>query len=238
MHRHFGVQLDGGREESEESSIERGEVIWLKDVDPARVIETLEELGYRDPSRAAKTLQGFRGASFVTRLEQKGRQRLDLLVPQVLRECGRHREPETVLERVVAILEAVGLRSAYLALLNENRGVLERLVELCGHSEFLARQISAHPLLLDELIDTRVLQRIPDRESLSRDLQARLSETSPDDDYTSYGFELTHKFSKRTRVFASYYDSDLWSGAVETKESGERVAHDGNKYGFGIRHDF
>ena len=198
VHRHFGVQLDGGREESEESSIERGEVIWLKDVDPARVIETLEELGYRDPSRAAKTLQGFRGASFVTRLEQKGRQRLDLLVPQVLRECGRHREPETVLERVVAILEAVGLRSAYLALLNENRGVLERLVELCGHSEFLARQISAHPLLLDELIDTRVLQRIPDRESLSRDLQARLSETSPDDEEAQ--LEALRKF-QRSAVF-------------------------------------
>jgi glutamate-ammonia-ligase adenylyltransferase len=197
VHWHFGAQLDGGRE-VEEPTVERAEIIWLGETDPERAVEALDELGYRDPRRAAEILQALRGAGFVARLEQKGRQRLDALVPKVLRECGGHRHPETVLERVVGILEAVGLRSAYFALLNESPTALERLAEICGHSEFLARQISRHPLLLDELIDPRVLDRIPDRASLTADLKARLAETGGNDEEAQ--LDTLRKF-QRSAVF-------------------------------------
>ena len=62
-----------------------------------------------------------------------------------------------VLRRVLAIIEAIGQRSAYFALLQENGPARARLVELCRHGDFLAAQIAAHPLLLDELIDERLL---------------------------------------------------------------------------------
>ena len=57
-----------------------------------------------------------------------------------------------------------------------------------------------------------------------------------DDDYDSYGIEAEHKFSKRTRIFASLYNSDLWG--TGTKANGKKEAYDGSKYGMGIRHDF
>jgi len=198
IHHHFGAQLDGGREVAVEPAVERAEIIWVGDASTEHTEQALGDLGYRDLQRAAAIVQSLRGASFVARLEQKGRQRLDALVPKVLRECGGHRQPETVLERLVGILEAVGLRSAYFALLNENKGALERLVELCGHSDFLARQISAHPLLLDELIDPRVLERIPDRNSLSADLKSRLRETSAGDEEAQ--LEALRQF-QRSAVF-------------------------------------
>ena len=59
---------------------------------------------------------------------------------------------------------------------------------------------------------------------------------APDDDYDSYGLEAEHKFSKRTRIFASYYDSDLWSTTVVDEQLVD--TYDGSKYGVGIRHDF
>ena len=51
------------------------------------------------------------------------------------------------------MLEAIGSRSAYFALLNENAQVRRKLVELAARGEFLAAQIASHPLLLDELLD-------------------------------------------------------------------------------------
>src|SRR5262249_12137615 len=48
-----------------------------------------------------------------------------------------------------------------------------RLVELCGHGEFLAQQIASYPLLLDELIDERLLLEISGRVELARELALR-----------------------------------------------------------------
>jgi glutamate-ammonia-ligase adenylyltransferase len=79
-----------------------------------------------------------------------------------------------VLERLLGVLHAVGLRSAYFALLNENPAALKHLALLCARSEFLVRQVERHPLLLDELIDPRVFASLPDREQLFADLRERL----------------------------------------------------------------
>ena len=62
-------------------------------------------------------------------------------------------------------------------------------------------------------------------------------DTGPDDDYTSYGIELQHAFSKRTRIYASYYDSDLLGTSASTNSFGFQ-SEDGNKFGVGVRHDF
>ena len=65
------------------------------------------------------------------------------------------------LDGMVLIIEAIGRRSAYFALLNENPVALQRLVCLCATSEFLSRLVATHPLLLDELLDPRVFERRP-----------------------------------------------------------------------------
>ena len=52
-----------------------------------------------------------------------------------------------------SVVTAIGGRSAYFALLNENPAALQRFITLCGGSEFLASQVAVHPLLLDDLIE-------------------------------------------------------------------------------------
>ncbi len=53
-------------------------------------------------------------------------------------------------------------RSAYLALLTEHPPVLPRLAQLMGASQWAADYLTRHPLLLDELLDARVLLAEPD----------------------------------------------------------------------------
>ena len=62
-------------------------------------------------------------------------------------------------------------------------------------------------------------------------------DTGPDDEYDSWGVELQHAFSKRTRIYASYMDKDLWSFSGSTA-AGNLNAEDGGKFGIGVRHDF
>ena len=110
----------------------------------------------RSATQAAALLTEFRGGGTLRRLDAPGRARLDTLMPRLLAAiadaaCGVSQVD--VLRRILRVLEAIGSRSAYFALLNENAQVRRKLVELAARGEFLAAQIASHPLLLDELLD-------------------------------------------------------------------------------------
>src|SRR6202012_1913210 len=75
----------------------------------------------------------------------------------------------------------MGARSSSLALLKEQPAALDRLVEVCAISGFLARQIADFPLLLDELIDPKSLDSLPSREGFALELAARTERVPADD---------------------------------------------------------
>ncbi|HEX6138758.1 MAG TPA: bifunctional [glutamate--ammonia ligase]-adenylyl-L-tyrosine phosphorylase/[glutamate--ammonia-ligase] adenylyltransferase, partial [Casimicrobiaceae bacterium] len=89
------------------------------------------------------------------------RERFDRLVPGLIGVATEHRSPSAsptaVLQRLLALLEAVSGRSAYLALLTEHPPLLPRLAQLMGASAWAADYLTRRPLLLDELLDARVL---------------------------------------------------------------------------------
>ena len=70
---------------------------------------------------------------------------------------------------------------AYLALLEDHPPVRARLVALFADSALLAERVIAHPLLLDDLLDTRLETDAPDRAALLRQTQRRLANVAVDD---------------------------------------------------------
>jgi glutamate-ammonia-ligase adenylyltransferase len=127
-------------------------------------------------------LAGLRKGNLYRRLDETGRQRLDTLVPRVLEAVSALANPAEALARMAGVLQSVGRRSAYFALLNENPGALERLARVCGQSDMLARQVAEHPLLLDELLDPRIFETLPDSVQMAHDLDQRLAGRDSDDD--------------------------------------------------------
>jgi glutamate-ammonia-ligase adenylyltransferase len=59
-------------------------------------------------------------------------------------------------------------------LLIENPGARKRLVELCDASPWIARQLAAQPVLLDELLDANSLFSVPEKAGLASELRQRL----------------------------------------------------------------
>jgi glutamate-ammonia-ligase adenylyltransferase len=99
----------------------------------------------------------------------------------VLKAAAAHASPATVVQRVLRVLEAIGSRASYLALLKEQPAALDRLIEVCAISGFLSRQIAEFPLLLDELIDAKAFDELPTRAGFTMELAARTERLSPDD---------------------------------------------------------
>ncbi|MBW1988714.1 MAG: bifunctional [glutamate--ammonia ligase]-adenylyl-L-tyrosine phosphorylase/[glutamate--ammonia-ligase] adenylyltransferase [Deltaproteobacteria bacterium] len=141
----------------------------------------LSKAGFKNPGRAADLLEIFSGSPRIQHLGPKGRRLLDRVLPLAVAEAGASDAPEELLRRLLDLLEAVSQRSCYLSLILENPQVLSHLVNLCGKSPRIASQITAHPVLLDELLDPAALVTLPDRQGLVDELSRRLARTDPGD---------------------------------------------------------
>jgi [glutamine synthetase] adenylyltransferase / [glutamine synthetase]-adenylyl-L-tyrosine phosphorylase len=155
--------------------------LWGEQCEAAALADALRTGGIGESTEVARLLIELRGSSLVRRLDEPGRRRLQALLPALLAEMAGLPDPLPTLRRVLRVIEAIGARSAYFSLLHESAPARRRLVMLCGHGDFLAAQIASHPLLLDELLDERVLSELPDRASLGQELAARMEAVSEDD---------------------------------------------------------
>src|SRR5262249_13949286 len=92
----------------------------------------LAAAGCSDPARGLSTLVRMRESGRYAQLPSLPRQRFDVLVPRLLAVAAGERmpgiDPDTVLMRLLALLETVARRSAYLALVVEHPPLLPRLV--------------------------------------------------------------------------------------------------------------
>ena len=164
------------------------ESLWSPEASLERVGEDVRRAGLAEPEAAARVLLELRQSAYFRRLDEFGRRRLAILLPRVLDAVVRVEKGDAatpglpVITRLVRIIEAIGGRTAYLALLNENAQALERLVQACSMGDYLARQVAAHPLLLDELLDARVLETLPDRAQFAGELAARLEHAGTDEE--------------------------------------------------------
>lgn len=148
----------------------------------AALQERLQDLGVAPAAVAVRLLDDFRQAYWLRRLDDVGSRRLAELLPVLIGEAGATRAPLATLRRLLRVLEAIGARSAYFALLLHDGPARSRLVRVAAHGDFLTDQIASHPLLLDELIDARIFEQPPDRAALESDLAQRMAGADPQDE--------------------------------------------------------
>jgi glutamate-ammonia-ligase adenylyltransferase len=156
--------------------------VWFAAED-AKIDEELERDGvpHGEIAAVAATLAAYRHAASYRRLDEAGRRRLHVILERLLNAAAQHPKPASVVERVLRVLESIGTRSSYFALLKEQPPALNRLIEVCAISGFLSRQIADFPLLLDELIDAKAFDELPSRQSFVAELAARTERLPADD---------------------------------------------------------
>src|SRR6202021_2159832 len=130
---------------------------------------------------AAAILESYRKAANYRRLDEAGHRRVYFILARLLKAAAAHASAPTVVQGGLRVLEAIGSRASYLALLKEQPAALDRLIEVCAISGFLSRQIADFPLLLDELIDAKAFDELPTRAGFTLELAARTERLSPDD---------------------------------------------------------
>ncbi|HNP34559.1 MAG TPA: bifunctional [glutamate--ammonia ligase]-adenylyl-L-tyrosine phosphorylase/[glutamate--ammonia-ligase] adenylyltransferase [Woeseiaceae bacterium] len=161
--------------ESNEALLAEFEKLWASRADVGEWQSILAANGFVEAESIAGELVSFRQLPATRSISSQAAARLQDFVPQLLllaRACPR---PDLAVSRCLTVVGSILRRSAYLALLNENRMAAERVVTLCGQSAYITAQLARYPVLLDELLDPSLVAGPYKLSDLTEELRRKLA---------------------------------------------------------------
>jgi len=111
----------------------------------------------------------------------RGREMLSRLLPKLLLEIIELANADVLLGRLGILLNKIATRTAYIELLVENPGALKQLINLCDASVWISTKLTEFPILLDELLDPKLLYNPTPLANYGDELRQYLMRIPPDD---------------------------------------------------------
>jgi glutamate-ammonia-ligase adenylyltransferase len=171
--------------------------LWQGHLADGEAVGQLAELGYSNGEETWQRLSRVRQGNRYAQLPETSRTRFDALLPPLIQVAAGFPNPDETLERILKLLENISRRAAYLALLLEYPQTLSQVARLCSASPWVSDYLTQHPILLDELLDSRSLHTPPDCSKSRAELRALLDATSGD---TERQMDILRHF-KQAQVF-------------------------------------
>lgn len=168
--RHFDA-IFAGNDEAVPAEENAG---WLR-ADPALAASRLKTLGFRDPEAALASLSALRTGARYLRMSASGQARLERLLPLLVEAAASSGPADQTFGRLLQVIESIGRRESYLALLLEFPQALAALARLAAASPWAAEYLARQPMLLDELI-TAPAKAAPDWPRLKTELREAMDE--------------------------------------------------------------
>lgn len=178
VQRHFDETFEDANIGGSELEVETA--IWNGVVTETQSVTNLQGIGYQDAAESLRRLVNLHQGARYKQLPELSRQRFDAVMPHVISQSAKMPNADVTLLRVMDLLESICRRASYLALLAEHPHAMQLLVKLCSSSPWLANYLAQHPILLDELLDTRTLYAVPDFDAMREELRSRLAEAGQD----------------------------------------------------------
>ncbi len=138
------------------------------------VADKLSQLKFEDSNALAKKLAQLKQSSKYRQLSSHAQTRFDALVPRLVEAAAQSDNADATLLRLLDFLEAISRRSAYLAFLQQHSAALQRVAALMSQSAWLANYLQQHPILLDEMLSSQIMQAI-DWQNVSQELSGSLN---------------------------------------------------------------
>ncbi len=175
--RHFQAVFS---DPSDRDGSETLNAIWQGTASAEEATTQLTTLGYTDAPNILERIQRLTQAARYQQLPASNRERFDAAAASLLAVAAKTSAPDQSLLRGLDFLESISGRGAYLALLQQYPQALSRVADLVGASSWGAQFLTRHPLLLDELLDQRLLDNATDFDAYRQELDRALAEVHGD----------------------------------------------------------
>ena len=154
--------------------------LWLGQLEDHEAQESLLAQGFREPTEAWSRLQALHQSARYQALPSSNRERLDAVGPRLIEAATLASNPDITLQRTLDFVDTISRRGAYLALLQQYPQALQKVADMVGSSAWAASYLNNHPILLDELLDARLLETEMDSPSFRELLEAHLADVGDD----------------------------------------------------------
>jgi len=205
------VVTPGG--ETEGTAVDELNDYWLATSDDDSSAAVFQNLGYQSFADADRLLKQFRQGRLYRSLSSFGRDHLDRLMPLLIESAAETNNPNNTLSSLIRLIELIGRRAAYLALLVENPLARTQVVKLCASSPHFTNWLGQHPVLLDEFLDPINEYQVNSTAKLNREIENKLAVIDEDDIESQMDTLRKFRHGQELRVAAAHI-----AGLIESKE--------------------
>jgi glutamate-ammonia-ligase adenylyltransferase len=155
-----------------EDAVPEPEVDLVLDPEPSAsfVEEVLSRHGFRDIPSAYRGLAALGEEKVRFLSTRRCRHFLAAIAPRLLAAIGRTPDPDATLVNLGAVSDSLGGKGVLWELFSFNPASLDLTVRLCSSSPFLAGLLVGNPGMIDELLDSLLVQRTPDADRIDAEL--------------------------------------------------------------------
>ena len=182
---------------------------WEANASEEQWSELLLAANVKEAADVAAVLVSFGNAASTRQIDSIAADRLQRFMPELIMDSIETDAPLSALTRSLSVVERILRRSAYLALLNENRSAMARLVDLCSRSQYIADQIARSPVLLDELLDPRLYSAAVAKADLSAELRQRLASLAATDSEAQMHAIVQYQRATKFRIAVADFHGSL-----------------------------
>lgn len=137
------------------------EMVLDPEFDPEIAQQVLSGYGFTSPETALGRLLASATESIRFLSERRSRHFLASVAPRLLEEISGTPNPDVTLERFALVSDSLGGKAALFELFQTNPSTLRLCIRLCAISPYLTGILTSNPGMLDELMDSLLLDRLP-----------------------------------------------------------------------------
>jgi len=191
------------------------EVDLVLDPEPPRerIEEVLGRHGFRNFDQAYRNLMSLAEEKLRFLSTRRCRHFLAAIAPRLLREVSKTPDPEAALVNFSQVSDSLGGKAVLWELFSFNPPSLRLYVELCAYSPYLCNMLVSNPGMVDELMDSLVLDRLPSPEFLE-DRLAELSRGAEDLEPILHSFKNAQQLRVGVRDLLRREDIQATTGAL------------------------
>jgi glutamate-ammonia-ligase adenylyltransferase len=185
------------------------------DPDPpsARVAEVLGRYPFRNISEAYRNLMALGREKIRFLSTRRCRHFLAAIAPRLLKAIAATPDPDATLVNLSKVSDSLGGKGVLWELFSFNPPSLRLYVELCALSSFLSELLTSNPGMIDELMDSLVLDKLPTLEVLEANL-GDLAHAAEDLDPILHSFKSAQQLRVGVRDILGKEDIHATTGAL------------------------
>jgi len=130
--------------------------------EPQRIEEVLGKYGFQDVQQAYRNLMELSTEKIRFLSTRRCRHFLAAIAPRLLAAIAKTPDPDFTLINLSKVSDSLGGKGVLWELFSFSPPTLHLYVELCSSSQYLSGILTSHPGMLDELLDSLLLDRLPD----------------------------------------------------------------------------